>query len=226
MIRQRVMPLSVQELPRLLRRVTRPGVHDPATPRGARCAAWDSSCFFDSFFGAIRYWMFGRSKRRHEGSRPGRAARDLLPVACVAVSARSAARPASARAAPELQVVGPEVVPHCDTQCALVDRDHLGLRDAASSSSLPGAAQAAPARGRAGRARRLELLLDDCAPGSWWSSEVGPDPRCRSACTWSCMSAISGEITIPVPRRTSAAYLVAQRLPAAGRHQHERRRRR
>ena len=47
-------------------------------------------------------------------------------------------------------------------------------------------------------------------------------PSALRASTWSCISAMSGEMTTPTPGRTSAGNLVAQRLAAAGRHEHQR----
>ena len=47
-------------------------------------------------------------------------------------------------------------------------------------------------------------------------------PSALSASTWSCISAISGETTTPTPVAHERGDLVAQRLAAAGRHQHER----
>ena len=47
-------------------------------------------------------------------------------------------------------------------------------------------------------------------------------PSARSASTWSCISAISGEIDDAGARPDQRRDLVAQRLAAAGRHEHER----
>jgi hypothetical protein len=47
-------------------------------------------------------------------------------------------------------------------------------------------------------------------------------PSSFSAATWSCISAISGDTTTPHPSRSIRRNLVAQRLAAAGRHQHQR----
>ena len=46
-------------------------------------------------------------------------------------------------------------------------------------------------------------------------------PAWLSAATWSCISEISGETTMPVPIAHQRRDLVAQRLAAAGRHQHQ-----
>jgi hypothetical protein len=92
---------------------------------------------------------------------------------------------------------------------------------------------------RAARARRQQPLRRDveqvelagaqraldgaCLCQSAWSSGT---PRARrasfSAATWSCISAISGDTTTPMPVAQQRRDLVAQRLAAAGRHQHER----
>ncbi len=46
-------------------------------------------------------------------------------------------------------------------------------------------------------------------------------PASTSALTWSCISAISGDTTIAVPCAQQRGDLVAQRLAAAGGHQHQ-----
>jgi hypothetical protein len=58
---------------------------------------------------------------------------------------------------------------------------------------------------------QVELAALNCCsttclvPGSWVELRKSARmPSWRSACTWSCMSAISGEMTTPVPGRTSA----------------------
>ena len=53
----------------------------------------------------------------------------------------------------------------------------------------------------------LQLPLDRAGLAGASSVELrnaARTPACRSAATWSCISAISGETTMPVPSRSSA----------------------
>ncbi|CAM5509899.1 hypothetical protein SVIOM74S_10189 [Streptomyces violarus] len=47
-------------------------------------------------------------------------------------------------------------------------------------------------------------------------------PSARSAFTWSCIKAMSGETTTPVPGLTRDGTLIAEGLAGAGRHEHDR----
>ena len=140
-------------------------------------------------------------------------------------SARSGARPASARAASDsAEVVGPEVVAPLGHAVRLVDREQRD-RAAVEQPQRSTRCAAAPAPGRAGPARRpgTRPRPRGAAPASWVElRKPARTPSARSASTWSCISAISGEMTTPVPRPDQRRDLVAQRLAAAGRHQHQR----
>ena len=68
---------------------------------------------------------------------------------------------------------------------------------------------------------REHLAASSAAPSDELR-QAAATPLARSASTWSFISEMSGETTIAVPGSSSAGHLEAQRLPAAGRHQHER----
>ena len=59
----------------------------PASP-ACSVRSRESSCFFDSFFGTIRYWMFGRSNDDTNSFDPASLSRIAISsrVACVAVA--------------------------------------------------------------------------------------------------------------------------------------------
>ena len=83
------MPCAGQELRRLLHRGARQAVDDARRRRGARSRSRSSSCLRGSSFGAIRYWMLGRSKlaTKCRASARGRAAaRSRRGCASVAVA--------------------------------------------------------------------------------------------------------------------------------------------
>jgi hypothetical protein len=66
--------------------------------------------------------------------------------------------------------------------------------------------------------------LDPGAPveGQGGIEDLGLDaPSCFRAATWSCIRAMRGETTMPVPGRSQGGKLVAQGLAAAGGHQHQ-----
>ena len=114
--------------------------------------------------------------------------------------------------------------PHCDTQCAS-SMANSAMRARSSSSRQRGVDAAARARRRAGRARRRAARARPRAAAPASSVELrnaARTPSCCSAATWSCISAISGETTTPVPVAQQRRDLVAQRLAAAGGHQHQR----
>ena len=132
-------------------------------------------------------------------------------------------RPALAQRGQQ-QVVGPEVVPPLGHAVCLVDREQ---RDLAPVEQLDRSTRraAVPARGKAGRARRRRRRTRPRRRSSKSCVELrnpARTPSARNASTWSCISAMSGDTTTPVPGRTRAGDLIAQRLAAARRHQHER----
>ncbi len=106
----------------------------------------------------------------------------------------------------KLQVLGPEVVAPLRDAVRLVDReqrDRRRCRAARGNAAWSGAR----ARRRAGRARRPAARVRRCATHSRPASELrnaARTPACVSAATWSCISAMSGDTTTPVPSRSSA----------------------
>ena len=105
----------------------------------------------------------------------------------------------------QAEIVRPEVVPPLGHAVRLVDREQRH-RCPSPAAAAPSRSAAAPAPGTAGRAcrpgRRTRRRGEHRDPGS--SSGNPPARRAAgSASTWSCMSAISGEMTTPVPSRTS-----------------------
>ena len=114
--------------------------------------------------------------------------------------------------------------PHCDTQCASSMANSASRRAASELEAarrhqplgrdveqVELAARAARARSRA-PASRVSVELRNAAR----------TPSSASAPTWSCISAISGETTMRRAVAQQRRDLVAQRLAAAGGHQHQR----
>lgn len=113
-------------------------------------------------------------------------------------------RPAFVQAG-QHQVVGTEVVPPLGHAVRLVDREE---RDVAPVEQLDGRGELQPLRRQVQQVElaRDELRLDDppLVEVLRGVEEARLTPAVRSASTWSCMRAMSGEMTMPVPFRTSA----------------------
>ena len=155
-----------------------------------------------------RCWA-GRSSPRTDGRRAGRAG-SRSPARWPrwrSRSARSAAR--SGQRSPSIasaEVVGAEVVAPLRHAVRLVDGEQ---RDAAAVEQLAAVEGTRQPLGR--QVEQVELAgevgrLDRAAFGGVWVElrNAARTPSAASASTWSCISAISGEMTTPVPGRTSA----------------------
>ena len=197
--------------------------------RRARCAAGRAAAARGSSLATMRYWMLGRSKLGDEVPRVGQR-----QVACAISRAGRRGRGggqrdprdrrASARAASTAR--GSRAGSRGPTGTRSAPRRWRTGRSVPRSSSRVGRARcaAAPAPGRAGRARRRRTRPRPRggSSASWVElRKPARTPSAASASTWSCISAISGEITTPVPGADQRRDLVAQRLAAAGRHQHQ-----
>ena len=211
-VRQRRDALRGEELGGLLHRLAGEAVDD-AGVAGVLGADQLEQLLRGSSFGAMRYWMLGRSKlatkcrARRSQARAGSAISAWVAAVAVAVSAMrgtSGQRSCSSR---ERQVVGPEVVAPLGDAVRLVDGEQ---RD------RPAVEQ--PQRGRHPQPLRREVEQVELARRGTAASTSAPLVEVlggveearrarrapRSASTWSCISAISGEITTPTPGRTSA----------------------
>ena len=200
----------------------------PASP-ACSLRSSSSSWLRGSFFGAMRYWMLGRSKLATKCRALGEA-QPLVAISRVG-GARGGggqrdarARRASARAARTAR--GSRAGSRGPTARRSAPRRWRTARScrgrAAAAWTRPAAARA---RGRAGRARRRGTAASTVRRWSRSCVELrnpARTPSARSASTWSCISAISGETTTPDAGAHQRGDLVAQRLAAAGRHQHER----
>ena len=172
--------------------------------------------------------MFGRSKLDTKWRAPPRLSRvgDLGPggLRWPSRSARSAARPASARAARTVR--GSRAGSRAPTGPRSAPRRWRTARSGRGRAAAPPIRPAAaPAPGTAGPARPPGTPSRPAAarPASWVElRNPARTPSAVSASTWSCISAMSGEMTTPVPVPDQRGDLVAQRLAAAGRHEHER----
>ncbi len=96
--------------------------------------------------------------------------------------------------------------PHCETQCA---------SSMAKSATFTRAQQIEEARGQQPLRRHIEQLQGAPAQlpldlahfveeSGWNSSTAAATPICCRAATWSCISAIRGETTMPTPSRSMA----------------------
>ena len=164
----------------------------------------------------------GRSSTRKCVRRRGRGAHDLDSRLRVGGGRQRDPRHARERScsSDSCRYSGRKSWPHCDTQCAssMAKSAIRARREDRGSAGRP----AARARRTACPARR-----EQCAPSARdalhpaWIEKRRAHAGCVSAATWSCINAISGDTTIPVPG-APATGSVAQRLAAAGRHQHQR----
>ena len=106
----------------------------------------------------------------------------------------------------ELAVFAAEVVAPLRDAMRLVDGEQ-GDRACVRAATGSAASAGARARRTAGRARRRATPARPARwsrPSSVELRKAARTPSWRSASTWSCISAISGETTMPVPSRSSA----------------------
>ena len=152
----------------------------------------------------------GRSKLAMKRGAPSRRSRSTisLRVSSSAVAV-SAIRGTSRKALGEHRqpdVLRAEIVPPLRDAMRLVDREQRDARRAragrgsAASAAAPARHRADRARPRAGAARPRTLPRSDSVE----FSTAALTPASRSAATWSRISAISGETTMPQPSRSSA----------------------
>ena len=184
-----------------------------AARRCRRAGGRDSGC-----------WA-GRSRRRSARPRECRAGRGCRR-GCARRRSRSApgaARRDGRRASGlQLAIVGAEVVAPFADAMRLVDRDQ---RQRARGRPAGGSRRSsrARARRRAGRARRRgTAAIGRSRSLSAEVSEAARMPIASAARIWSCISAISGEMTSAVPVARQRRQLVAERLARAGRHHRQR----
>ena len=229
------MPLLDQELRGLLHRGRGTGSRRCRRRRRARCAAGRAAACCGSSLGTMRYWMLGRSKlatkcRASRQVRAGWRSRAWVASVAVAVSAMRGTSGQRSCSIGQRQVVGPEVVAPLRHAVRLVDREQRDLApvEQPQRSTRPAAARG---RGRAGRARRRGTPPRPARRSSRsWVELRNParTPSARSASTWSCISAISGEITTPTPRGPapgSGSTATCRRRSASARARRRRRRR-
>ena len=214
-----------------LPRPRRVGAYTMATPRAlpgppSASASTASTCACRSSApstSAARSFRFGRAKPLTcWGVSAGRPRRLRISSrttgVAVAVQASTRALGRSARSPPISRYSGRKSWPHSLMQCA---------SSMATSGISHVAQQAAEARRtRAARGRRRPASTRPAAmramrrrtsfPSRVEASIVAGTPRAFSACTWSFISATSGEITSVVPRKQHRRKLVAEALAAAG----------
>ena len=198
----------------------------PASP-GCSVRSRSSSCLRGSFFGTIRYWMFGRSKLATKCRAPPRFSR-------VAISARRGLGGGRGQRDPrhvgpalvqhrQRQVVGPEVVAPLGHAVRLVDGEQ---RDLAAVQQPHRRLGPQPLRRQveqvelAGQERRLDPPPLVRVLGR--VEEPGPHPQRgqRVDLVLHQRDQRRDDHAGAVPHQRGD--LVAQRLAAAGRHQHER----
>ena len=208
------------------RRWPRPGPR-PGAPSASASSA--STCRSRSRSAArprrARSARFGRREAAHDlrrvGGRPSRARISSRTTGvAVAVQASTRGGGSSASSSPICRYSGRKSWPH-------------SLMQWASSIATSGGASSREQRAEAGVGEPLGRDVDELvAPrrrmraqragasrrrrasrrGTWPRT-----PRASSACTWSCISAISGEMTSVVPGSSARRQLVDQALAAAGR---------
>ena len=166
----------------------------------------------------------GRSRRRSARPRGCRAGPGCRP-ACACRRSRSAPAAAHRDAGRAGAAAG-------DSRAGShgpIRRRNAPRRSRTGRCRLPAAAARNPrssparARHRAGRAGHRAAHRGSRAGPRWrWSARRREMPKPSALRTWSCISAISGEMTIagPVPRQRRQ--LVAQRLARPGRHHRQR----
>ena len=200
----------------------------PASARRARRWISRSSCRRGSALGSIRYWMFGRSKLATNWPAPGQPepGHDLGPGRAGRGGGQRDPRHARASARAARTASGSRAGSRAPTATRSAPRR---WRTARSCRGPAGAAwtrrSAVPVPGRAGpgRPRRSRPRPGGARAGSWVElRNPARTPSARSASTWSCISAISGEIDHAGAGPHQRGDLVAQRLAAAGGHQHQR----
>ena len=137
----------------------------------------------------------------------GRRSRAWVASVAVAVSAMRGTAGQRSCSADEREVVGPEVVAPLRRRSAPRRWRTAAIGAAVEEAAASTRRAAAPARGRAGRARRRGRRPRPGARSAGSCVELrnaARTPSADSASTWSCISAMSGEMTTPMPSRTSA----------------------
>ena len=171
--------------------------------------------------------MFGRSKELTNWRASSSARRSTISRAGRRIGGGGQRDARHLRAAlvqqGQFAVFGPEIVAPLRDAMRLVDGEQGDPAAIEQRQEAFGAA-GAPARRRAGRGRRPAVRARPRPRPRAVSEELrkaARTPSCSSASTWSCISAISGETTMAVPGAQQRRHLVAQRLAAAGGHQHQ-----
>ena len=171
--------------------------------------------------------MLGRSKPATISPSCGNAELDEDVLAGALVGGRGQRQPRHVgkrvEQRPEQPVIGPEIVAPFADAMRLVDRDQRQRSRARASwrKRLAGrplrrdVEQVELAALAAARSSRSRLASAEV-------SEAARMPNASAARIWSCISAISGEITSAVPSRRQRRHLVAERLARAGRHHRQR----
>ena len=149
--------------------------------------------------------MFGRSKLDDELRASSSARRSTISsrvmASAVAVSAMRGTFGKRSCSTVSWMYSGRKSCPHCDTQCASSIANSADRR-ACEQDRGSAASAGAPARRTAGRARRRATRARSrrARRSRRRIQERGATPTSRSAATWSCISAISGETTMPAPK--------------------------
>ena len=179
------------------------------------CRRWGSGC------SAGRSWRRIRARPPAPGgarSRRASAGRRWRSARCAARAGKRSCSSDSCRYS------GRKSWPHCDTQCAS-SMANSAIRDCSSSSSMRGMTSRSGATysRSSSPARSARSAAAACSAHPAWNSGRRRARRAAaSAATWSCISAISGETTSAGALAQQRRHLVAQRLAAAGGHQHQR----
>ena len=198
-------------------------------PESPACSVRSSSsnCRFGSFFGAIRYWMLGRSKLATNWRRLGQAqpGYDLgaggLGRGGGQCDERHLAEPLAQHG--QAEVVGAEIVPPLGYAVRLVDGEQ---RDPAALEQPQRRLGAQPLRCHV---QQVELtgdkgVLDQAAGADVLGGieEAGPDTESAQRVHLILHERDQGRDHHPGPVPDQGRDLVAQRLAAAGGHQHQR----
>ncbi len=180
-------------------------------PQSPSCSALmkDNSWRLTSFFSTMRYWMLGRSKLATKwgasfSSRRSAISRRVAEVA-VAVSARRGTPGQRSCNIDKPRYSGRKSWPHCDTQCAssMANRairawsSKSRQRSVKRRSGATYSRSSSPARKACSTSRAVRQSCEEFR-------KAALTPSSSKASTWSCIKAIKGEITTPVPGRTRA----------------------